>query len=133
MKKITAQAYAQAFLETSGHALSDQAKFLKRFIAVIKKNGDWSRAPQIMKAVETAWRRKHERPLVTIESARPLSREQLANLKKGLHDSGKMSAFDIEEKLRPELIAGVRLTIDDEQQLDASLQQLMKQVFAHTS
>jgi len=133
MKKIPAQAYAQAFLEESERAGHNTAKLLQRFTALIRKNGDWSRSPQILKAVETAWRRKHKRPLVVVESARPLSHKQLEEIKKGLHDSGRMSAFDIEEKLRPELVAGVRITIDEERQLDASLQQLMKEVFAHTS
>ena len=125
MKSISPQTYARAFVEALDHSPAHHTQIIKNFIEEVRRNGHWPRRHQIAAECERAWRQRHNQPLLVVESARALNAAQKAHLEKSL---GKK--HDIEERVRPELIAGVRLTLDDEMQLDHSLAHLLNEVFA---
>lgn len=119
--------YGKAFVE----AVWDKGEkgidaVVSNFISLIRKNGDWSKKDEIVGACETALRKKTGRSSLVIESARPLNEKQkeaiLAKFRGGL--------YDFEEKINPDLLAGVRLVRDEERQFDASLQKKLKQIFS---
>ncbi|MDO8516163.1 MAG: F0F1 ATP synthase subunit delta [bacterium] len=124
MRSIPVSAYAKAFLEVTEADPKDPQSLVKNLIAVIERNGDWPRREAIVTAVEKMWRAKHDRSLVTIESARKLTESQRGAITKDFPKS-----FDIKEVQNPELLAGVRMTLNDELERDGSLAHLMNQLF----
>jgi len=136
MRTIPVSAYAHAFIKAVADAPTHEtAPAIRRFIELIRKRGDWPRREQIMKACETTWRAEHHRPLLTIESARPLTAEHRAALTRHAFAdrSGDVKhtepyAKDIEERVNTELVAGVRLTLGD-RELDGSLAHLLHRLF----
>lgn len=117
--------YARAFLEILDQDPKCGEKALQGLLRLIRKSGDWPRRHKIVEACEQAWRMKNDRPLVVIESARPLGEAGLAHLKKNFPGS-----YDFKEVIRPELIAGARVSINKEIEIDGSLSRVLKQIFA---
>lgn len=126
MKKISPRVYASAFLASVEGKPSEQKERMENFIALVQRNGDWARRAHIVREIEHQWRLNQNRPLLTVESARPLTGDQKKLLKK----NAGLEHADIEERENPDLIAGVKITVDGEMQLDASLSHLLRQVFA---
>jgi F0F1-type ATP synthase delta subunit len=119
--------YGKAFVEVvwdKGEKGIDAV--VSNFISLIKKNGDWSKKDEIVRACETALRKKTGRSSLVIESARPLNEKQ----KEAILDKFRGGLYDFEEKINPDLLAGVRLVRDEERQFDASLQKKLKRIFS---
>jgi F0F1-type ATP synthase delta subunit len=128
MRSLSPTVYGRAFIEAlDGKPAGALGPALERFIARIRKNGDWPRRHQILVATEAAWRTKHGKPLLVIESARPITKAQRERIKE---ETGPL-AHDIEERIDPGLVAGVRLILGD-RELDGSLTHLLNKLFAKT-
>lgn len=112
--------YAQALIAASGneHAMQNLFK-------IIRKNGDWSRREKIVAAIEVATRKKSGRSLATIVSARPLTSAQ----SRMLEGRFPKEQFDYEHKINLEFIAGVRVEVDGESQIDSTLASSLRKVF----
>lgn len=85
------------------------------------------RVPRVIEALEDAWRERYGAATVTIETAHPLS----TALKKRLETLAP--GAELKEKVRPEIIGGAKLRID-ETVIDGSIEgQLvrLKQVLAN--
>lgn len=124
--KIPAKIYARAFAEAAygKHSPETGKKMAKNFVTLVRKNGDGASLPKIFEAAEKMLREKEGVRKVMIETARPLSDK----LRKNLHAlAGKKDL--VEERVAPSLIAGVRLTVDDERQFDATLKKRLQQIF----
>ena len=95
-------------------AIAQAKKFnLQKFLRLLEKNGDTKKMKEIVALVEKMKYRK-----VVIETARTVK----TNWRFGKHDK-------IEEKISPELLAGVRITINGETQLDFSLKNKLDKIF----
>ena len=137
MKTTPVSAYARAFLKAAdGKPAHETGPAIRRFIELIRKRGDWPRRAQIVAAVEVAWRAEHHRPLLVVESARPLAPAHRTTIKRhafadrsGDVKHAEPYAKDVEERVNPELVAGVRLTVGD-RELDGSLAHLLHKLFA---
>ncbi|MDO8536995.1 MAG: F0F1 ATP synthase subunit delta [bacterium] len=126
MKSITPPLYAKAFLSvTRGKTALELDKLTAKFVEVIKNTGGWPRRRNILKQVDILWRREHKQPLITVESARPLSLSQENLLKKELGIQNQ----DYENKIDPTLIAGMRIQKED-RQIDGSLSHILKRLFS---
>ena len=125
MKKITPRIYAESFFAAAHEPGTHADTLVKNFVELLKKRGDWAHREKIMKAVEDAKRASLGRKLVEIESARKLPETELSSIRKMFH--GK--SYDFEERVNPELVAGVRLTLDRDQELDGSLQHVLRNLF----
>lgn len=128
MKKLSPQNYAKAFLAALEEPGIDANEAVKRFIAAVRRRNDWSRRNEILSVIEAKWRAKQGKSLLTIESARPLTRAQRESLAKRW--SG--ATFDVRETTNPSLIAGVKLVVNGERQLDGSLNRKLRDMFSET-
>ena len=79
-------------------------------------------SPDEMDEAKKMIREKEDRRSVVIETARLLSA-------RGLAEEILKPSDVVEEKIDPELIAGVRITINDELQFDGSLRRKLNELF----
>ena len=123
--KYTPETYALALHDTVSRAPSEKRReIVKRFAALLRRTGDIARAGKIIRAFEKLTVKKSGGRWVEIEFARPLDAKLASKI-------GKLFAAKdrIEETINPALIAGARVTIDGEQELDNSLARKLKKMF----
>jgi F0F1-type ATP synthase delta subunit len=114
--KYSAHMYAKALVEVLGDPKSRDAAIEKNFLALIKRNGDEGQLKKILEEASRFARGKSGVRQVTIESARELAPAQ-KNAIKHFIKAGDV----VEERIDPELIAGIKITVNDEMQFDGSL------------
>jgi F0F1-type ATP synthase delta subunit len=122
--KYKPQDYAKAFAEVAARTPSGREEaILKNFLAIVRRNGDMRRIGKIAKLAENLLMKKSGRSKWTIQSARPIgnARDVFGNLIK--------PADILEEKIDPEVIAGVKITRDDEKQFDGTLKAKLDKLF----
>jgi F0F1-type ATP synthase delta subunit len=94
----------------------------------VRKSGDWHNLPKILAAADRELRARTGRRAITIASARNLdtaNRKLLASL---------IRAEDVvREETDPALVAGVRVTIENELQLDGTLARKLNRLFPETA
>ena len=126
MREIAPSLYARAFVESArGKSGVELENILSRFIALVRKNRDEKNCVSIIRESDAALRKLEGRRLIRIESARELQRATLSPVKKA-YDNGKT---DFETKINPDLVAGVRLIMDESRQLDESLSNILFRMF----
>jgi F0F1-type ATP synthase delta subunit len=118
---LYAKALAQAVAEAKG---KDLDVIEKNFLALVRRNGDEGSLRKIVEQAGRMIRKTDGIKKVTIRSARPLgaAQEKLVN---NLVHSGDV----VEKEIDPELIAGVRIVMDDELQFDGSLKGKLDALF----
>ncbi len=122
---IYAKALVEVLDDTSKHdtpRVKDDV-IAKNFLALVKENGDESHLKKILEEASRFARGKSGVRKVTIESARELQPSQ----KKMMKDFLKPGDV-VEERIDPELIAGVRIILNDEVQFDGSLKNKLNKV-----
>jgi F0F1-type ATP synthase delta subunit len=107
--------YAKALVEVLENKKIDQAA-AKNFITLVRRNGDEAHLGKILEEAGRIARGKSGVRKVTVSSARELTKKQEAELKHFVK-SGDV----VEKRIEPELIAGVKITLNDELQFDGSL------------
>jgi F0F1-type ATP synthase delta subunit len=126
--KYPAHIYAKALVEVLADAkkagVKDESKFADNFLALVRKNGDEMHLRKILEEAARFARGKSGIRKVTLESARALSVEQRATVATFTKDDDV-----IEERIDPELIAGIRILLDDELQFDGSLKNKLEKAF----
>jgi F0F1-type ATP synthase delta subunit len=125
--KHSVRTYAKAFSEVAAGKLdrASEDKIVKNFLALVQKNGDSSHWNAILKESAKMLREKEGKRGVVIETARPLN----GALRKRLEDILQEGDV-IEEKIDATLVAGVRVTVNEESQFDASLSRKLQKLFA---
>jgi len=116
-----AKALGEAITATEGRR---NEEIIKNFLALVRKNGDEARLPKILHETEQFLREKDGTKQFVVESARPLEKRAEA-LFKGMEKPGD----SFEEKIDPELIAGVKITVNGERQFDGSLKGKLDKLF----
>lgn len=111
--------YARALVKILGATRTTEAKLkvLKRLITVVKRHGDERHLTKIAAALEQEFLKQSGRRRVTIETARPLAEPEQRKIQKLLQPTDVVT-----KEVLPELMAGFRLTINNERQLDGTLQ-----------
>jgi len=126
--KYSSIEYTRAFTALAEKDLSNSEEntLTRNFWAHIEKNGDMSHSGEIIRLTEKMLRQKYGKRHVLLETARPLSevRKKLSKFLK--------STDIVEEQVSPELIAGLRITVDGERQFDGSLAHKLKVLFSQT-
>ncbi len=123
--KYSTRIYAAALvkaLNTPGANSPEQA--VKKFVELVRKNGDGILLKRIVKETADSINKNSGIRRIVIESARELN----------VHDKEKIVGFAkpddiVTEKINPELIAGVRIIIDDELQMDGTLRGRLDKMF----
>ena len=121
--KYSINNYVEAFAQSL--AISDKNdEVISGFIKLLKKNGDIKHSKKILDAVHRKLVNSEGGKWVTIETARELSAENLKSLK---HNFSEKDHIDF--KINSELVAGVRVTLNNEEELNNSLQNKLKKMF----
>ena len=117
--------YAQAFAEAGYKAsAAEQGKIVQRFMTLVKKNGDSAKLPAILDEAERMLVRMQGGKVVMLETARVLSPGSRAALHKTFTAKDR-----IEERVRPEVLAGIRICVDGEKEFDASFKRKLDKLF----
>lgn len=125
--RYPAKYYARAFAELIHDKMTSAEKdaLVANLVASIRRHGDTGKFPAIMKETARMLRKKTGAREVLIETARPLKGDP-ARMFKGLigpHDA-------VETRVTPELVAGVKITLDDEREFDMTLKRKIDMLFS---
>jgi F0F1-type ATP synthase delta subunit len=122
--KYPTHIYAKALVEVlSDRKAKNSAAVANNFLEIVKRNNDEGHLREILEEASRFARGKSGVRKVTIESARALSAAQKKRLKSFIK-SGDV----VEEHLDPELIAGIKIILNDELQFDGSLKNKLNKV-----
>lgn len=118
--------YAEALLL----ALEDKNKqerreVIGRFLAVLRKKRDGAKLARIIKTLELLYLKKTGFHKIVLESASPPVLKIKTEVEKIL---GKKIFF--EERINPELLAGIRILVDEELFIDASAKRRLDTLFS---
>jgi F0F1-type ATP synthase delta subunit len=125
--KYPVLSYARALASAVTEAgLADQKKIVQNFSDLLRRNGDEAAGGKIVEEAARIVRTKEGLREVVFESARPLTPSQRGSLR-GLVKSGDMTL----ERVNPELVAGVRISVDGEREFDGSLRGKLNKLFGN--
>ncbi|HTY39603.1 MAG TPA: F0F1 ATP synthase subunit delta [Candidatus Paceibacterota bacterium] len=119
--------YAQAFASLAARATTPAARdvLVKNLVATAIKHGDTRALPKIAALAEKLLAKRAGANIWRVEVARS-TKETPAELLRGL--AGKDDL--IETEVRPELVAGLRITQNNEREFDATLATKLTKLFA---
>lgn len=117
--------YAKALDELLADPKASGSQIAKRFLEVVRRNGDEASLPKILEEAARFARGRGGARKVIVESARTLGTSQEAMIKKFLTPGDV-----VVHKIDPELIAGIRITVNDERQFDGSMRAKLDALFA---
>ena len=114
--------YVGAF--TQAIKKSPHEEVINGFVKLLNKTGDIKYSKKVLEAIHRHLVNEKEGKWVNIETARELSQAGLEALR------NKFTSKDhLDFKLNSELVAGVRITIDGEEELNNSLQNKLNKLF----
>lgn len=123
---IYAKALSEVIVKAKGMSEKEQDAVVARFIALVRKNGDEAHLRKLVEEAARFVRGKSGVRKVTMETARTLGTRQKKQL------AAFMKAGDVlEEKVNPELVAGVKIIVNDELQFDGSLKGKLDTLFGN--
>lgn len=108
--KIYAEALANAILDKK----LDEKKVIHNFLGLLEKNQDVKKAEEIIVLAQKLLLKKTGHKKVVLETARKINAKDSM---KSFFKNGDI----VEEKINPALVAGIKIIIDNERQLDNSL------------
>lgn len=116
--RYSAKKYAQALYESSkGKSSSESEKVAKTFVALLDHYHDRSLLPRVIALYEKIRRQQEGITKVETITAKKLSSKSKADIEKKFN--GKV---EIAEKVHPEVIGGIKLIVNDEYQIDGTMQ-----------
>ncbi|MEK7173470.1 MAG: F0F1 ATP synthase subunit delta [Patescibacteria group bacterium] len=117
--------YAKAFRRALQEKRTSTDELVKNFVVLLKKDVAARNRDDIIKGVSREVVRGNGGHWITIETARTLPktpRERIRRL---------FSHKDfIEERIRPDLVAGIRIVVDGEKEFDGSLKRKLNKLFS---
>ena len=114
--KYPIAAYAKALAQALQEKPADVSGIAQRFMRLLARTGDRSALGRIVEAAENMLLARRGGRKVVIESARPLVQDDTHRLKQSFEKEDA-----VEFRVKPELIAGVRIRIGEDSMVDASL------------
>jgi len=126
MKQNKVKLYAKALAEIilQKHTPAEEKKIVDNFLKLLEKSGMEKKAKEIITLAEDFILRKQGNSKITFETARKAS-----SLQKKLLQSIAKEGDIVNERISPELIAGVKIIINNEKQFDGSLQKKLQNIF----
>jgi F0F1-type ATP synthase delta subunit len=101
----------------------DEKKVVNNFVKLLVGQGYEKKAGEILNLAEDMLLAKQGKKRITFETARKTTAGQKKILE-GITETGDI----INEKIKPELIAGVKIIINDSKQFDASMQSKLQKI-----
>ncbi len=119
MSKLKPKMYAEALVDLVVGKKSEEIP--ERFFKLLEKNEDLKKVKEIVRLAEILYLKKIGKEKVILETARKIITKDILKkmIKKG---------DIVEEKINPELIAGIKVIIDGEKQLDFSLSKKLNDI-----
>ena len=106
--RANVRSIADAFVAHADNAKPAELKEAARtLVASLVKRGELHRVRDLVRSLEGAWRRKHGMASIRVETAVPLSAASKASLETSANGAS------VETLVKPELIGGARVRIDD--------------------
>jgi len=123
--KSKIQNYAEAFADLAVTVTPEQhASLVQRFLRCVELRNDRALLPAIAERIDVVLRQRRGEQKVLVESARPLTEHQRARVRACFAASDR-----IIEKHDKDLIAGIKITMNDVLQLDGSLRRKLQKLF----
>jgi F0F1-type ATP synthase delta subunit len=124
--KLYAKALAEVLLEesASAKAVAWQGKVINNFMKLLVKDGYEKKAKEILSLAEDFLLEKQGKRKITFQTARKITTGQ----KKILQSFAKEGDI-VKEEINFELIAGVKIIINNNKQFDASLNGKLQKIF----
>jgi len=121
--KYKAKIYAKtlADLMTENKTEAQEQKIVENFLKLLEKNGDMKKAKDIVALAENLFIKKTGRRKIILESARKVDKKEIL---KSFERQGDI----VQEKIDKNLIAGIKITIND-RQLDYSMRKKIQELF----
>ncbi|MEK7540980.1 MAG: F0F1 ATP synthase subunit delta [Patescibacteria group bacterium] len=116
--------YAKALTEVLVKKGIDEKKIINNFINLLVKSGQERKSKEILSLTEDFLLAKQGKRKIIFETARKTT----VNQKKILSNFAKEGDV-VKEKINPEIIAGIKIIINNEKQFDASMQKKLQSIF----
>lgn len=127
MMRYTAAQYATALCSLlKGKSPREQKLVLARFPVLLRAHGAWGRREKILVAVGVQELKETGRQKIEISSAAPISAAAKREIVQAL---GSKKKALVQEKIKPDLLAGVQILINDEVLIDASAAHMLSELF----
>jgi F0F1-type ATP synthase delta subunit len=125
--RYSIQNYAKALAEAAMSAHDTEAALIrKNFLELLRRSGDEAHLPKIVTEAERIMRAKDssKRIVVSIARKQKQSAHELVKHLAGPHDA-------VEERIDPSLIAGMKVTVNNEMMFDGSLKTKLGVMFGN--
>jgi len=123
MKRNKVKIYAKALAEVLSKKGIDEKKVVNNFVKLLISAGYERKSKEILSLTENLLLAKQGRRKITFETAREMTVSQ----KKILEDFVKKDDV-VKGKINSEIIAGIKIIINDSQQFDASMQNKLQNI-----
>ena len=119
--KYSSKIYARAFWEA--YEKKSAPETARRFLGLVRKNGDFSKLPKIIYDFKKLYNKKHDIKEVRVEMAREDKSiiNQVKDILKLKHEP--------EVEIKKEILGGAVITIDDEVIIDGSIKTRTQKMF----
>ncbi|MFH1769256.1 MAG: F0F1 ATP synthase subunit delta [Parcubacteria group bacterium] len=119
--------YATAFWDVLSTAPeANHGHMIRNFVKLVSKNGDLSRSNTIIEEIQKIYVAKEGGRMIKLEFARKQPETLINQLKQGFTEDDL-----IQIEINPSLVAGVRVTIDGESELDKTMRRKLTRLFKH--
>ena len=123
-KQNKTKLYAQALAEVLAKKGTNEDKVIKNFARLLVSAGLEKKSKEILDLAEEMLLTKKGNKKIVFETARKITSSQKKILE-GVAKDGDL----IKEKINPELIAGVKIIINNSKQFDASMKSKLQNIF----
>lgn len=123
MKQNKIKIYAKALAEIIFEGKVEDSKIVKNFTKLLIVSGYDKKSKEILDLVEDMILAKRGKRRITFETARKMTESQKKMVKPFI-ENGDI----LKEKINPDLIAGIKIIINESQQFDASMQSKLQNI-----
>ena len=125
MKQNKVKLFAKSLAEVISKKEIDEKKVVNNFVKLLVSSGYEGKSKEILSLAEDIILAKQGKNKITFETARTTTASQKKILEK-IVKKGDV----VKEKINPELIAGIKIIINDSKQFDASMQSKLQKIIA---
>jgi len=125
MKNNKTKLYAKALSDVISKKMSaaEEKKVIENFLKLLAKTGKEKKAKEILSLAEDLLLSKQGKRKIIFQTARKMTASQKKLLRDFVRDGDV-----IKEKIDPELIAGIKIIINDSRQFDSSMQSKLQNI-----
>ncbi len=125
MKQNKVKLFAKSLAEVISKKEIDEKKVVNNFVKLLVSSGYEGKSKEILSLAEDIILAKQGKNKITFETARTTTASQKKILEKIV-----IKGDVVKEKINTELIAGLKLIINDSKQFDASMQSKLQKIIA---